>query len=162
MAAAMAAVQDIWLGLVVGNTRLHWGLFHGDTLTGGWHTPHLPPATVTALWQQQFAPAAWGAAAAAIPPLPPGVPLPLWVASVVPSQTALWQAYPDFHAITLGDLPLGNLYPTLGIDRALNLVGAGDRYGWPILVIDAGTALTFTAGTAQGLIGGAILPGFAA
>ncbi|PZV06414.1 MAG: pantothenate kinase, partial [Leptolyngbya sp.] len=32
-------------------------------------------------------------------------------------------------------------------------------WGWPVLVIDCGTALTFTAGVDQRLIGGAILPG---
>ncbi len=86
---------------------------------------------------------------------------PLYMASVVPTQAALWQSYPSLHTITLDQLPLHNLYPTLGIDRALNLLGAGDRYGWPVLVVDGGTALTFTAGDHQGLIGGAILPGLA-
>jgi type III pantothenate kinase len=88
------------------------------------------------------------------PPQPP-----LYLASVVPQQAQLWHDYPYLHTITLERLPLQNLYPTLGIDRALNLLGAGDRYGWPVLVIDGGTALTFTAGNHQGLVGGAILPG---
>ena len=52
------------------------------------------------------------------------------------------------------------VYPTLGIDRALTLWGAGVTYGWPALVIDAGTALTLTGADATGtLVGGAILPG---
>jgi type III pantothenate kinase len=52
------------------------------------------------------------------------------------------------------------MYPTLGIDRALALWGAGQTWGFPILVIDAGTAITFTCADANRcLIGGAILPG---
>jgi type III pantothenate kinase len=48
----------------------------------------------------------------------------------------------------------------MGIDRALALWGAVNRLGPPILVIDAGTALTFTGADARGqLVGGAILPG---
>ena len=33
----------------------------------------------------------------------------------------------------------------MGIDRALAGFGAGKQFGFPCLVIDAGTALTFTA-----------------
>ncbi|MBN3899821.1 MAG: pantothenate kinase, partial [Nostoc sp. NOS(2021)] len=85
---------------------------------------------------------------------------PLLIASVVPSKTALWQTYPNTRVITLDQVPLKGMYPTLGIDRALALWGAGKTWGFPMLVIDAGTALTFTAADAnQCLIGGAILPG---
>jgi type III pantothenate kinase len=52
------------------------------------------------------------------------------------------------------------MYSTLGLDRAIALYGAGTTYGWPILAIDGGTALTITGADAtQVLIGGAILPG---
>lgn len=48
----------------------------------------------------------------------------------------------------------------MGVDRAFALWGAGVTYGFPCLVIDAGTALTFTGADAhRRLIGGAILPG---
>jgi type III pantothenate kinase len=48
----------------------------------------------------------------------------------------------------------------MGIDRILALWGGGCRYGFPCLVIDSGTALTFTGADAQqNVIGGAILPG---
>lgn len=159
--------EATWLGLVIGNTRLHWGLWHGQTRLGVWHTPHLSLAQANDLLAQGFAISAWRSLAAhwsLTLDLPAALttltaPPPLDCASVVPTQTALWQAYPGFRNITLADVPLQNLYPTLGIDRALNLLGAGDRYGWPVLVIDAGTALTFTAGAAGQLVGGAILPG---
>ena len=48
---------------------------------------------------------------------------------------------------------------TLGIDRILALWGAAESQEWPVLVIDAGSALTFTAATEDRFIGGAILPG---
>jgi type III pantothenate kinase len=62
--------------------------------------------------------------------------------------------------ITLERVPLLGTYPTLGIDRALAVWGAGQIYGFPILVIDGGTALTFTGADTSGrLTGGAILSG---
>jgi type III pantothenate kinase len=36
------------------------------------------------------------------------------------------------------------LYSTMGCDRALAAYGAGEKYGYPTLVIDGGTALTLT------------------
>ncbi|WYL97882.2 MAG: pantothenate kinase [Gloeotrichia echinulata IR180] len=87
-------------------------------------------------------------------------PIPIFLASVVPSQTALWQNYPHVRVINLDQIPLQSVYPTLGIDRALALWGAGKTWGFPMLVIDAGTAMTFTGADAnQCLVGGAILPG---
>lgn len=101
-------------------------------------------------------------------------PSEIWIASAVPEQTLLWLA-PDHgeslpiqsrcsvHEVVRSQIPLHNIYPTLGIDRAITLLGAGQISGWPIVVIDSGTALTFTAGTKTkgicSLYGGAILPG---
>ncbi len=86
--------------------------------------------------------------------------LPVVLASVVPEQTSFWQTYPNVQILSLDQIPLQQSYPTLGIDRALALWGAGETLGWPALVIDTGTALTFTGGDRGGkLIGGAILPG---
>lgn len=163
-----------WLGLIIGNTRLHWALFQGQTLQGVWHTRHCTPDEAEQLIQQKFSAAGWRSLIDHVPSpplkretLPTVIPAladaspSLLCASVVPSQTAVWRSLPQFHEITLEQVPLANLYPTLGIDRALNLLGAGDRYGWPSLVIDAGTALTFTAGKEGALVGGAILPGMA-
>ena len=159
-----------WLALVMGNTRLHWALFIDDALEGTWHTPHLSQADVTTLIAHQFAVASWQSLAAM--PMPAVLDdlakpraaeaaIALYAASVVPAQLDLWKTYPGLQVLTLAHMPLANLYPTLGIDRVLNLLGAGDRYGWPALVIDAGTALTFTAGDAEQFLGGAILPGLA-
>lgn len=152
----------IWLGLAIGNSRLHWAGFIRETLQT-WDTDHLPTATVKQIIQS------WKSAKDIFPPnwvdqiedtVKDPNPLPLYLASVVPSQTELWQTYPAIRIITLAQIPLQGIYPTLGIDRALAVWGAGEIWGWPVLVIDAGTALTFTgADVNHKLVGGAILPG---
>jgi type III pantothenate kinase len=140
---------DQWMALAIGNSRLHWGLFCKTQLQQTCHTSHLNPSQNGADWQKIF------------PFLQLKDLLPeLWVASVVPSQTQLWQHYPHVTILERSDIPLQGMYPTLGLDRAIALWSAGITYGWPTLVIDSGTALTFTGADAEGcLVGGAILPG---
>jgi type III pantothenate kinase len=149
---------------MIGNSRLHWAWFVGATLQEAWDTNHLPNSAIKQLIQHGVS----GILPEAI--FPPQLisgqlsdttnVLPLYLASVVPSQTILWQTYPAVNVITLAQVPLLGVYPTLGIDRALALLGAGETFGYPVLVIDAGTALTFTGADAhRQLIGGAILPG---
>lgn len=149
---------------MIGNSRLHWAWFVGATLQEAWDTNHLSVPAVEQLIQR------WTSGVMPAEILPPQLIalqssdatsfLPLYLASVVPAQTKLWQTYPAAKVITLDHLPLAGLYPTLGIDRALALFGAGETFGYPVLVIDAGTALTFTGADAQHrLVGGAILPG---
>jgi type III pantothenate kinase len=148
---------------MIGNSRLHWAWFIEAILQEAWDTDHLPAATVEELIQQWTV----GVMPEEIFPsllvsqqLDDPSQLPLYLASVVPEQTKLWQTYSASTVITLERVPLLGLYPTLGIDRALALLGAGESYGYPVLVIDAGTALTFTGADAdKQLIGGAILPG---
>ncbi len=154
MSALFYVLDSSWLTLAIGNSRLHWAWFTGESLVQAWDTPYLPTANVQRLiscsnWTQ----------------LHPAIincdrPLPLYLASVVPTQTTLWQTYPNVQIITLDCVPIKNTYPTLGIDRALALWGAMDTWGMPILVIDAGTALTLTGADSNfSLVGGAILPG---
>lgn len=132
--------EGSWLALMIGNSRLHWAKFVGESLEDAWDTEHL---------------SAEGGRGEL-----PDYRLPLYLASVVPTQTAFWQTYPAVHILSLDELPLGGVYPTLGIDRALAVLGAAEVWGSPVLVIDAGTALTFTGLDANyQLIGGAILPG---
>lgn len=145
----MQLQEDIWLALMIGNSRLHWAKFRGETLEQAWDTEHLPsiegntPIEVLA-----------GIETAS------DCPIPVYLASVVPQQTTLWQTYPEVHLITLDQLRLQGLYPTLGIDRALAVLGAAEVWGLPALVLDAGTAFTFTGIDANSyLVGGAILPG---
>lgn len=164
-----------WLALVIGNTRLHWGYFYQEKLSATWHTPHLSSAKIAQLQASQFQAEAWRAVTDGnTEDIPPALAISdaiseMWIASVVPAQTQLWtKAVQDAQFATQfvkrSHIPLQNLYPTFGLDRAMTLLGAGNTTGWPVLVIDGGTALTFTAGTAsesgQGqLYGGAILPG---
>ena len=149
-----------WLALTIGNSRLHWGWFVGANLQETWDTKYLPAEILDRLIQ--------GCTSDILPEeLLPSLlvstldsQIPLYIASVVPAQTKLWQTYPYAKIITLDSIPLLGLYPTLGIDRALALLGAGETYSYPILVIDGGTALTFTGADSNlNLIGGAILPG---
>ncbi|MFN9174351.1 MAG: pantothenate kinase [Synechocystis sp.] len=126
------------LALMIGNFHLHWAAFQDNQLRQTWHTDHnIVPESLSGLLGKT----------------------PFVLASVVPSQTNDWLTYQP-QILTLENIPLKNLYPTLGIDRALAVLGAGLTYGFPCLVIDGGTALTLTAVDDQRcLFGGAILPG---
>jgi type III pantothenate kinase len=143
---------EAWLALAIGNSRLHWAWFDGATLCQSWHTPHLEQSAIAALIAEQFDFSAYPNA-----PALQQTGVDLWIASVVPEQTRLWQPYGK--QITLNQIPLPGVYATLGIDRALAVWGAIERWGVPILVIDGGTALTITAADQSGLRGGAIVPG---
>jgi type III pantothenate kinase len=145
--------------LMVGNSRLHWAWFAEDKLLFSWDCDHFVPSLASGQLPREI--------------FPPSLHsqtlenIPLYIASVVPEQTVFWREYPYSRIITLEDIPLQSVYPSLGVDRALALWGAGIKYNFPCLVVDAGTALTFTGakGDAFGtlgertLIGGAILPG---
>jgi type III pantothenate kinase len=165
--------QESWLALMIGNSRLHWAWVagnqlskhqHNDEILQTWNTRHLLPDEVspdrTLLDILNNFKEIPDATLAQLRHNAKRSQIPLWVASVVPFQTALWQAYAKTRFITLNDIPLQNLYPSLGIDRALAVWGAAQRFGLPALVIDAGTALTFTGADPAGkFVGGAILPG---
>ena len=144
---------NIQLGLAIGNSRYHWAWFLSAKLQTSWDTEYLNtdrfsesfPLDLQALISQ---------AEIEIDRIP------IYLVSVVPSQTTIWQQLPQVKIITLTDIPLINLYPTLGIDRAIAAFGAGEVYGYPVLVIDGGTALTITGINAdRALVGGAIMPG---
>lgn len=97
------------------------------------------------------------------------------VASVVPQTAALFRRFFDCpvdflqlsHAATLVDFSdyLGR--DTLGADRIANILAVVQKQIFPVVAIDAGTAVTFDVVTCgdDGLprfIGGTIAPGFAA
>jgi type III pantothenate kinase len=122
-----------WLAAVLGNTHVRWGWFVGETLVKVEQFPAHQPLS----WPQQTE---------------------LWLAPV--GSAPLPPASPWVHQLELSQVPLRDPYPGLGLDRALALWAAGIHYGWPCLVIDAGTALTLTGADSEGsLVGGAILPG---
>lgn len=146
--------RQSWLALAIGNSRSHWGWFDRTRLLQAWDTDHLSADRIRELAIGQIG---WHQ----LPNFPAiGTQLELWIVSTVPEQTNLWQSYPHLHPIVLSDVPLDKLYPTLGIDRALAAWGAGQQFGFPVLLIDGGTALTLTGiNAAAELVGGAILPG---
>ena len=145
--------KNIQIGLSIGNSRYHWAWFLDTKLQSSWDTEYLsidrssssfPIDLQSVIETHQLKLDT----------------IPIYLVSVVPDQTAIWHQLPQVKLITLADIPLLNLYPTLGIDRALTAFGAGEIYGYPVLVIDGGTALTLTGiDRNHCLIGGAILPG---
>ena len=146
-----------WLALIIGNSRLHWANFLENKIEQSWHTPHLQGEAIAHLVHTQFD---FTPHTTTPPQVSESAFEELWLASVDPQQTRLWQTYLQAHTLDLQQVPLMGMYPTLGIDRALNVVGAMQLWRPPLLVIDAGTALTFTGVDTTGtLAGGAILPG---
>ncbi len=141
-----------WLGLVIGNSRSHWAYFRNQALVNRWDTPHSLEMQ-TYPWQQF------------LPSEAPGTDspeIPLFFASVVPQQSQIWRKYPNSREIVLDDVPLAGMYSSLGIDRALAVYAALEKWQVSSLVVDGGTALTFTGGIAKPeleMVGGAILPG---
>jgi type III pantothenate kinase len=140
--------SNIQIGLSIGNSRYHWAWFLDGKLQASWDSEYVTPDRYLQLFPID------------LQAIIKTDPFEIYLISVVPSQTVIWQQLPQVKLITLADIPLINLYPTLGIDRALSIFGAGEIYGYPVLVIDGGTALTITGIDKQRrLIGGAILPG---
>ena len=144
--------MNYWLAVAIGNSRIHWALFKEDSLIISWDTEHLHHPIST----EDIA----DSIATRYSHKLDFSELKVVLASVVPTQTAYWQQYPHLKVVTLADIPLKGIYPTMGIDRALALYGAAEIYGYPCLVIDGGTALTFTGvDRNKKLIGGAIVAG---
>jgi type III pantothenate kinase len=82
------------------------------------------------------------------------------IASVVPNLITTWHNRENTQIISTEDVPLKGLYNSMGGDRALAAFGAGECYGYPILVIDAGTAITLTGIDGnKNFVGGAIMAG---
>jgi type III pantothenate kinase len=140
--------DNIQIGLSIGNSRYHWAWYLKSKLQSSWDTEYLSvdrsfdsfPFDLREIIKNH--------------------PFEIYLISVVPNQTEIWEQLPQIKLITLADIPLLNLYSTLGIDRALSVFGAGETYGYPVLVIDGGTALTITGiDEHRRLIGGAIMPG---
>ncbi|MBD1822260.1 pantothenate kinase [Cyanobacteria bacterium FACHB-DQ100] len=156
----MKLITNRWIALNIGNSRLHWALFENDQIQQRYNMSHIAEDSVILLNDRDS-----NSTAKPISLVYQSLPWmsidsELWVASVVPKQVDYWRNVPNFHGISLSEIPLHQLYSTLGVDRALALWGAIQVYGSPALVIDCGTAMTFTgANEKHELIGGAIVPG---
>ncbi|MCY7367997.1 MAG: pantothenate kinase [Chamaesiphon sp.] len=145
--------QNIQIGLSIGNSRYHWAWFLNTKLQSSWDTEYLTINRFSQLFPINLQ------AIIKTDQLKLNT-IPIYLISVVSNQTEIWQKSPQVKQIILTDIPLLNIYATLGIDRALAAFGAGEIYGYPVLVIDGGTALTITGiDQNQCLVGGAILPG---
>lgn len=156
----MNLIANDWIALNIGNSRLHWAVFKNDQIYKKCDVPHIAENSVIS--QNARNPALTTSEISLVYQSVPGLKIEseLWIASVVPKQLDYWHDFTNSHSIALDQVPLRQLYPTLGIDRALALWGAIQMYGSPTLVIDCGTALTFTGANERNeLIGGAIVPG---
>ncbi|MEM6254483.1 MAG: pantothenate kinase [Cyanobacteria bacterium P01_D01_bin.156] len=140
-----------WLALVIGNTRWHCAWFQDTDLRQVWHFAHV----ATYLELRHLLNAEWNCPAELLDV--PLESLAIYAVSVVPSQAEYLAKMPQVQWIK--QIPLKDTYPTMGLDRIVSLWGAGQRYGWPVLMIDGGTALTFTAGADACFRGGAIMLG---
>ncbi|MFM2304249.1 MAG: hypothetical protein RLZZ135_1659 [Cyanobacteriota bacterium] len=156
----------IWIALAIGNSRYHWAWFLNTQLQSSWDTAYLTIDRIDRMMSRTIE------EKDCLELLPTNLQqaisarqitidrIPIYLSSVVSIQTEIWQQFSQVNQITLADIPLLNLYPTLGIDRALSILGAGENYGYPALVIDGGTALTITGvDRDRRLYGGAIMPG---
>ncbi|CAM9674613.1 unnamed protein product [Pylaiella littoralis] len=179
-------MDGVWLSLMIGNSRLHWALLDRDNVLESWDTGHLgkveqaegyvasdvveqglPLSFITSQRARDMLVGNQTINDRARPTGESGFPRNFFadpsrfrVASVVPDEFERWRRRcPGISPISPGDA-LDGVYPTLGVDRALAVRGAARVRGWPVLVVDCGSALAFTAADARGtLAGGAILPG---
>lgn len=95
----------------------------------------------------------------------------LIVSSVVPAKnSAIWKAAQNKAQVLWLDwklkLGIGIKYPkpqSIGADRLANAAAVAELYGWPAIVVDFGTAVTFDVVSEQRtFIGGVIAPGLEA
>jgi len=119
--------------LLIGNSRWHWASQNLE----GWRSWHAPPGL------------------AAVPQV--GLRLTGWAAvGPVPDQVGL----DGGQRIGLSHIPLLEMPPWLGVDRALVGWRAWQLSGSPVLVADAGTALSLTRVEAGGqFAGGRLMAG---
>lgn len=146
------AIDKSFLLIAIGNSRIHCAWLKNNRIGSIWDVKHI---SKEADLKQILAdlPDAMSARQKS-------TDIVAVIASVVPQQAELWRHYSNARFLTLKNIGLRNIYSTLGIDRALAVWGGGETYGYPCLVIDGGTALTFTGvNQHQELVGGAILPG---
>ncbi|OUC13927.1 MAG: pantothenate kinase [Alkalinema sp. CACIAM 70d] len=158
-----------WLALAIGNSRLHWAWFQAGELQQVWDTPHLNLQEIQHLVNHRFdfrklndrnCPRLSLSVQSSISEHADSETLELFLISVVPQQTDYWQKCYPICSIERSQIPIPGLYSTLGIDRIVALWAAMELHGSPVLVIDGGTALTFTGATGdRTFAGGAILPG---
>lgn len=127
----MPASEPLRRLLLIGNSRWHWGECVGPRLQRHWDGPALADPPLPDGW-------------AAVGPLPPSADRDPW----------------RQRQLTIRHIPLLDLPDHVGIDRVLAAWSAWTRSDGPVLVVDAGTALTLTLVASDGrFVGGRILAG---
>ncbi len=152
------------LVLDIGNTNIVVGLFENEALTGHWRLSSLErtedEAGLLLLDLLKANGVSSGRIEGAI------------LSSVVPRLEEVWhdaiKAYlgvEPFVVTSKMDLGMGIDMPNpaeVGADRLVNSVAAIAKYGYPLITVDLGTAVTLDVVSAKGAyIGGAIAPGLA-
>ena len=147
-----------------GNTNIVFALYEGEEQQGVWRSSSDAKRTADeyAVWLHQLMSLRGLSATdvdAAI------------IATVVPealfSLRSLCRSYFDCDPLVVGEpgveIGIGVLVDSpseVGTDRLVNAVGAHERYGGPLIVIDFGTATTFDVVDGEGsYVGGVIAPG---
>src|ERR671911_704915 len=147
----------------VGNTQTVLGLFDGEEVLGQWRAATEVHRTADEL-------TVFLAGLLALEGLRLGDVSAVIVSSVVP---ALTRSYRNLASDNFGvpfyvvdaemETGLDNRYDdpaAVGADRIVNAVGAGRHYGFPVIIVDIGTATTVEAVDGEGCyLGGAILTG---
>lgn len=142
--------------LDIGNSRLKWATSHGRGLERPGSADYRPVGLAQVLGTLELAES----------------PQSIWVSSVASQQAKRevkawaadrWALKPVFVKSCARACGLHNSYAQperLGVDRWLGMIAAYHRDGGPVCVVDAGTALTIDAISADGRhLGGLIAPG---
>ncbi len=150
------------LTIDVGNTQVAVGLFRHDDLVGHWRFSTKEQTKDEMRWELL--------GVLALDGFTPGDIEGVAVSSVVPSVTATMR----YVAPNLSHGPVVVVGPGIrtgmpilidnprevGADRVVNAVGARERHGSPVIVVDFGTSTNFDVVDAEGAyIGGVIAPG---
>jgi len=130
-----------WLAIAIGNTNIKAAVFQQSECMAEYTYLHTELSSLEA----SLSPRSYSQIA---------------IASVVPDLITPWHGLPQTLSIETSMIPIAGIYATMGVDRALAAWGAGLTYGYPVLSIDLGTAITLTGlDSTAALVGGAILPG---
>ena len=139
------------LAMDIGNTSIAFGIFKGKRLVKAWKISTQGVFSKTTI------------------KLPKNIKMAI-ISSVVPKATpiikkAIAKKY-KIRPLVLGEnikAPIKNLYrkpKQVGQDRLVDAVAAKELYGYPAIVIDFGTAITFDVISKKGeYLGGLIFPG---
>jgi type III pantothenate kinase len=149
--------MDTLLVIDAGNTHIKWGIYEGPTLRFHWRIPTARTypeleAALRRLLEHR-------------PPQMDGAVISSVVPAVTPLLIDLCRRSFDCDPLVVGtDIETGVSFRfppvKLGSDRIVNVVAGVNLYGFPLIVVDLGTATTLDVVDEEGrFVGGVILPG---